>query len=720
MKYEKKKMQAFWIRIGLIFLILMGFLGNTLLISAQLDDIVRRYIGNNNTQLAAHLAFQIQASEDYLEDFAAAVQKMPRNLIDQELLDRKAETVGIDAVYVVSREPLEEQMPHLSTELNGQDLTQWARQAPVWDAPAVSVLGGNTILITAPVPGEDGLLIIGAKSYQRIQASFRDAGTKQDGLYILLDTVGGSILMVQRVGDVPQALYTRLPGYLEQMRQTDYQEDFRHGNLYICADPVEGTQWIQISLSQVNTAMSSITSYIWVYFGLVVAAFILVMVIVYQMKVHSKQKERRYLTDALTGGYNREGFISRAEEYIEKYPEVSYAVVWMNLSEFRTINALWGEDAGNKTLKFIYQTLAGRIRPRELVCRSRMDRFILLINEKEDAKVSQRILAMIAYMNQHISQQFGSYEMNFVIGACRIRADADVKQAIANATSAGKAYKKRNECAFYDDAVQAEISDEVQFNDMFDSALQNGDFKVYLQPKVGTQPDGGIQAEALVRWLSPEKGVIGPDKFIPLFERNGKICQLDLYVFEEVCRLINRWQTEGKKISKISVNISRFHLRNVGLEVWQRYDELKRKYAIADGVIEIELTETVMIDVSQLNFVKEVLSHFRACGFSVALDDFGFAFSSLGLLKEFEIDTMKLDRSFFINENKKSRQIVENLIHLAHSLNMSVVAEGVEQAEQVEALRHMACDYVQGYVYSRPLPIEEFEKWRENHDLEQC
>lgn len=720
MKYEKKRMQAFWIRIGLIFLILMGFLGNTLLISAQLDDFVRRYIGNNNTQLAAHLAFQIQTSEDYLEDFAAAVQKMPRNLIDQELLDRKAETVGIDAVYVVSREPLEEEMPHQSTELNGQDLTQWARQAPVWDAPAVSVLGGNTILITAPVPGEGGLLIIGAKSYQRIQASFRDAGTKQDGLYILLDTVGGSILMVQRVGDVPQALYTRLPGYLEQMRQTDYQEDFRHGNLYICADPVEGTQWIQISLSQVNTAMSSITSYIWVYFGLVVAAFILVMVIVYQMKVHAKQKERRYLTDALTGGYNREGFISRAEEYIEKYPEVSYAVVWMNLSEFRTINALWGEDAGNKTLKFIYQTLAGRIRPRELVCRSRMDRFILLINEKENAKVSQRILAMIAYMNQHISQQFGSYEMNFVIGACRIRADADVKQAIANATSAGKAYKMRNECAFYDDSVQAEISDEVQFNDMFDSALQNGDFKVYLQPKVGIQPDGGIQAEALVRWLSPEKGVIGPDKFIPLFERNGKICQLDLYVFEEVCRLINRWQTEGKKISKISVNISRFHLRNVGLEVWQRYDELKRKYAIADGVIEIELTETVMIDVGQLNFVKEVLSHFRACGFSVALDDFGFAFSSLGLLKAFEIDTMKLDRSFFINENEKSRQIVENLIHLAHSLNMSVVAEGVEQAEQVEALRCMTCDYVQGYVYSRPLPIEEFEKWRENHDLEQC
>lgn len=720
MKYEKKKVRAFWIRIGLILLILMGFLGNTLLISARLDDIVRRYIANNNAQLAAHLAFQIQTSEAYLEDFATAVQKLPKKWVNQELLDRKAETVGIDAVYVVSREPLDEEMPHLSAELDGQNLTQWARQAPVWDASAVSVLGGNTILITAPVPGEDGLLVIGVKSYQKIQASFRDAGTKQDGLYILLDTLSGSILMVQRVGDVPQALYTRLPGYLQQMRQTDYQEDFRFGNLYICADQVEGTHWIQISLSQVNTAMSSITSYIWVYFGLVVAAFILVMVIVYQMKVHAKQKERRFLTDTLTGGCNREGFISRAEEYIRQYPEASYAVVWMNLSEFRTINALWGEDVGNKTLKFIYQTLASRIHPRELVCRSQMDRFILLINEKEDAKVSQRILAMIAYMNQHSNQQFGSYEMNFVIGACRIRADVDVKQAIANATSAGKTYKNRNECVFYDDAVEANISDEVQFNDMFDSALQNGDFKVYLQPKVGIQPDGGIQAEALVRWLSPEKGVIGPDKFIPLFERNGKICQLDLYVFEEVCRLINRWQTEGKKISKISVNISRFHLRNVGREVWQRYDELKRKYAIADGVIEIELIETVMIDVSQLNFVKEVLRHFRACGFSVALDDFGFAFSSLGLLKEFEIDTMKLDRSFFVNENDKSRQIVENLIHLAHGLNMSVVAEGVEQAEQVQALQCMTCDYVQGYVYSRPLPIEEFEKWRENYDLEQC
>ena len=133
-------------------------------------------------------------------------------------------------------------------------------------------------------------------------------------------------------------------------------------------------------------------------------------------------------------------------------------------------------------------------------------------------------------------------------------------------------------------------------------------------------------------------------------------------------------------------------------------------------MIEIELTETVFIDDSQLLFVKSVLDSFRACGFRVALDDFGFAYSSLGILNELEVDILKLDRTFFINENFKSRKIVASLIQLAHSLNMSVVAEGIEQMEQVETLREMHCDFIQGYVYSRPLPVEEFEAWRERYE----
>lgn len=719
MRNEKRKIRAFWIRIGLVFLILMGFFINSLMVGRQLNKVVQHYIANSNTQLASQLAFQIRIGKSYIEEFAQTLERMPLHLLSQDLLDRKAQAVGMDAMFVVCRGERPEQMPMLTMVLNGKNLTQWAEEAPVWEQTVVSVLGESSFLISAPVPGERDLLTVGIKSYQKIQTSFHAAGSKHDGMYLLVDSTSGDVLMMQSVGDVPSSLYQNYPQYLQRLRDEGYAQDIRRGNFYACAHTVEGTDWLQISLCKVNTAMSSIRPSLWIYLVLVLVSFLGLFLSVYEMQRNARRKELVYMTDSLTGGYNREGFIARAQEYLSRVEDDSYCVIWVNQSEFRTINALWGEDAGNRALQYIYDRLAERIGPRELVCRSRMDRFILLLQDPSDGAICQRMEAAVEAMNENISGRFGGYVMRFIIGACRIRPGESITQAIANATNAGKTYKKLNKCVFYDDAVQARLSDEARFNEMFESAIQKGDFQVYLQPKVGIQSGGDIQAEALVRWVSEREGIIGPDKFIPLFERNGKICQLDLYVFEQVCRTLARWREEGRTLCRVSVNISRFHLRNVGRSVWQPYQQIKERYHIPDGLIEIELTETVMIDAGQLNFVQEVLRKFRACGFSVALDDFGFAFSSLGLLKEFEIDTMKLDRSFFVNENEKSRRIVENLIHLAHALDMSVVAEGVEQPEQVEDLRRMHCDFIQGYVYAKPLPIAEFEEWRNNREIEQ-
>lgn len=154
------------------------------------------------------------------------------------------------------------------------------------------------------------------------------------------------------------------------------------------------------------------------------------------------------------------------------------------------------------------------------------------------------------------------------------------------------------------------------------------------------------QAEALVRWFHPQEGVIYPSEFIPIFEKNGKICSLDLYMFEEVCRLIDRWIKEKKALVSISVNVSRFHLREAGSEIWKEYKRILDRYDIPEGVIEMELTETILLEENQIPFVKAVLNGFRSCGLRVALDDFGFAYSSLSMLKEFAVDTLKMDRSF--------------------------------------------------------------------------
>ena len=388
----------------------------------------------------------------------------------------------------------------------------------------------------------------------------------------------------------------------------------------------------------------------------------------------------------------------------------------MNICNFRYINEMWGEESGNNTLCFIYRVLTENITGTELACRSNMDHFLLLLQENEEADISARINRILAQISDTILLSFGAYSLDFSIGGCRLNVTGNLSSATNNACYAAKLASEKNICCFYNEETAQRIAEETELNELFEASIQARHFQVYLQPKVSPVKGVPCQAEALARWEHPEKGVIFPNQFIPIFEKNGKICELDLYMFEEVCRLVAGWIDTGKTVTRVSVNLSRYHLKNAGADIWKAYKEIKEQYHIPDGIIEIELTETMLVDQTQLSFVKQVLDSFRSCGLDVALDDFGFAYSSLALLKEFEVDTLKLDRSFFINETEKSRKIVANIIQLAHNLNMCVVAEGIESEEQVAALRENKCDLIQGYVYSRPLPVEDFEKWRICHE----
>ena len=321
---------------------------------------------------------------------------------------------------------------------------------------------------------------------------------------------------------------------------------------------------------------------------------------------------------------------------------------------------------------------------------------------------------MIDTINEKIHEKFSGYNMEFYIGACRLSVEENIEKAMGKAIYASKQGKERSVCKFYDKETAEKIKEEQEINALFSESLKNHDFKIYFQPKVSV--DRTCQVEALVRWDHRKRGIIYPDQFIPLFEHNGKICELDLYVFEEVCRIEADWLKQGKKAMEISVNISRFTLLNAGMEIWEEYRSVKEKYNIPDNLIEIELTETILMDESQIVYIQKLLQGFHSCGLKVALDDFGFAYSSLALLKAFDVDTIKLDRRFFVDENQKSREIVKYIIQLAHSLRMQVVAEGIEEKDQVEVLQEIGCDYIQGYVYSKPLPLEKFNIWKKEYE----
>lgn len=207
--------------------------------------------------------------------------------------------------------------------------------------------------------------------------------------------------------------------------------------------------------------------------------------------------------------------------------------------------------------------------------------------------------------------------------------------------------------------------------------------------------------------------MIFPSDFIPLFEQNGNICLLDIYVFEKVCIYLNQCIQEKKELIPLSVNLSRVHFKN--LNFLRDFSVLKEKYDIPDGLIEIELTESIFFDTPQRELVKNSITEMHRCGFGCSLDGFGVGYSALALLKDFDVDTIKLDRQFFSDiTNAKAQKIISGFIRLAENLGIHVVAEGIETQLQIDILHNANCEMVQGYYFSKPLPIPDFEKWRES------
>lgn len=292
--------------------------------------------------------------------------------------------------------------------------------------------------------------------------------------------------------------------------------------------------------------------------------------------------------------------------------------------------------------------------------------------------------------------------------------DVTVMQDRARTACGARTGEQDGQCIFYHAALTRNLLEEQELTAMFPGSLEHGDFQVFLQPKVWIENGRLGGAEALVRWHHPQRGVIYPSDFIPLFEKNGRIRELDLFIFEEVCKTISRWAEEEMELFPVSVNLSRQHFKDEN--ALTPFADIARRYAIPSGIIELELTESIFFDDQGIENVKRQIDAMHAMGFLCSLDDFGAGYSSLGLLMEFDVDVIKLDRRFFLNvERKKTRDVVGGaVVELAGKLGVQTVAEGIETQRQLEFVRDARCDLIQGYLYAKPLPIPEFEEWMKN------
>lgn len=431
-------------------------------------------------------------------------------------------------------------------------------------------------------------------------------------------------------------------------------------------------------------------------------------------KQTSRKLEQLAFVDPVTGGRNRTSFEIDGGGAIRSALPGSYVLVWLDIQKFKLINDLFGVEMGDRVLRYCYETVQARLGDGEYVVRLAADGFNLLLRAEGETELKERLNRMAEAANQFEPFSERNYLLLFSAGIYPI--DDPSLPLIRIQDRANIARKKNGGaedhslciCLFYSEEDRLRSLREKSMENRMRDALEQGEFVIFLQPKQLLKSGVIGGAEALVRWRAPE-GLIPPNDFIPLFEQNGFIVDLDLHVFEKVCAMLRKWLDNGVTPVPVSVNMSRVHLADP--QFLERYETIRRAYDVPAELLEIELTESLVFENPHL--LVQFIERIRAHGYHCSIDDFGSGYSSLNLLKDMNVNVLKLDRVFFASQeadNARERTVIVSVIDLAKKLSMGTVAEGVETPRQVEFLQQADCDMVQGYVFSRPVPLAEFEQ----------
>ncbi len=551
------------------------------------------------------------------------------------------------------------------------------------------------------------------------------------GQFCIIDQSGNLILAAQSAKIIKQIYKddeSILSSIWEQKMKTDLEKQ-RSGIISIVLDdgtdillayhPIQLYGWSVLTMipsDVISADTNCYTSHNFIITFVSIMLFILLFLSFVKMQQHYQKKLKTLAyVDPVTQGMNITQFQIHAKEFIYLRPKSTYAFVSLNIQNFKMINDTYGSQEGNKTLKYIYQKLSADLNEyEELVTRCTADTFYMLLRYISRTQIKDRIKQYIKEINSFNLQLETPYYLTLVTGVYIIdNYSVDMITIQDRATVARKSAQNDSYdfCIFYDKLKHNQMLQENDLNNMMKKSIENHDFKMYLQPKVSLKDRKVSGAEALVRWMHPVRGLIFPNAFIPIFERNDSICQLDLYMFEEVCRILEKWISEGKEVFPISVNISRQHLKHKNF--LDKFKKIHQRYQIPANLIEMELTESILFQGDEITNAKQVVDDIHKMGFLCSLDDFGSGYSSLGILKNLHVDALKLDRCFFVGKEQEERglHVVESVINLTKKLNVQSIAEGIDDYSQLKYLQEIQCDIVQGYIFSKPMTVYDFENF---------
>ncbi len=428
------------------------------------------------------------------------------------------------------------------------------------------------------------------------------------------------------------------------------------------------------------------------------------------------------LMDPLTGFANFSKFKEDAAKMLREDRDSDYYICCADMIGFRYINDAFGYDTGDQILIDITQEIDDLLTEDEIFARISGDKFVILTKRNFYDTDSNLFLYQLTDRISTIQPLSKSHiRLEVQMGVYKIM-PGDVDKMSINAlydrclVALYSIEHVDTGIAIYDASIHNEQIAKKDIESKMHQALQNGEFRVYVQPKYRTSNGRLAAGEALIRWVDPEKGIVPPIKFIPLFEQNRFVHDVDLYVMEVVARFLRMRLNDGLPVVPISLNISPVEITLPGFR--NSYIAIKEKYDIPDKLIELEFTEGIFFENEEL--FKEVILDFQNHGFTCSMDDFGSGYSSLNILKDLPVDTLKLDKLFFReSENtERDRSIIRSVVAMARSLNIKTVAEGVETLDVVEFLKLIGCTLIQGYIYSKPLPLTEFEERLDNENID--
>lgn len=441
------------------------------------------------------------------------------------------------------------------------------------------------------------------------------------------------------------------------------------------------------------------------------AMTLLFVIILFYQDRSKKRLERIAYVDEVTGGNNWQKFKQEATAILESKTVTNCALLTFDIDRFRFLNEEYGHEKGDQVLQMVVGILENRMAKQESYARVSGDHFAILCVCDDRDKITRRIKEFIRILNEEreaigIKERLSCHFGIYIIEDKRVNLEKIREKANMARIAAKNAENQR--WFFYTDAFRKKIGDEKEIIDQMEDALENHEFEMYLQPKYNLHLNAYCGCEALVRWRHPQKGLISPGEFIPIFEQTGFIKKLDMFMLKEVCTVFKRWEEKKYPELSISVNISRKNLKQT--DFIENVLNITNQYRIKRGNLEIELTESSIFE--DVDRMIEIGHAVRNYGFKMSMDDFGSGYSSINLLGNLPLDVIKMDQGFFNNNLNREQNliVVESTINMIKKLGMTVVAEGIETEAEVEMLRALGCDIIQGYYFGKPMTVDEFEK----------